>query len=222
MIVDLLESLEEFRAQWPFAARYARVNGWRMHYVDEGGGDPILLLHGNPTWGFPLPQRHPAAGRCGTPRHRPRHDRFRPVREACPRAGAQSRRAYRQPHRPGPPARSAPSDSGVPRLGRPNRPGLRDEQPGTNSVAGPHEHLGVADAAGGVPHPPVPVAHHARAPDRALSDGPTQCPGAAAGCICRSSTANIPAGGAGRLRGRPARCRDASSDLGLAAMDTAG
>jgi pimeloyl-ACP methyl ester carboxylesterase len=27
-----------------------RVNGWRMHYVDVG--DPILLLHGNPTWGF--------------------------------------------------------------------------------------------------------------------------------------------------------------------------
>jgi pimeloyl-ACP methyl ester carboxylesterase len=24
----------------------------RMHYVDEGNGDPVLLLHGNPTWGF--------------------------------------------------------------------------------------------------------------------------------------------------------------------------
>jgi pimeloyl-ACP methyl ester carboxylesterase len=23
-----------------------------MHYVDEGEGDPVLLLHGNPTWGF--------------------------------------------------------------------------------------------------------------------------------------------------------------------------
>jgi pimeloyl-ACP methyl ester carboxylesterase len=22
------------------------------HYVDEATGDPILLLHGNPTWGF--------------------------------------------------------------------------------------------------------------------------------------------------------------------------
>ena len=40
------------REKWPFAARYARVNGWRMHYVDEGAGDPVLLLHGNPTWGF--------------------------------------------------------------------------------------------------------------------------------------------------------------------------
>lgn len=40
------------RAQWPFRARFARVNTWRMHYIDEGAGDPIVLLHGNPTWGF--------------------------------------------------------------------------------------------------------------------------------------------------------------------------
>jgi pimeloyl-ACP methyl ester carboxylesterase len=40
------------REKWPFAARYARVNGRRMRYVDEGIGDPVLLLHGNPTWGF--------------------------------------------------------------------------------------------------------------------------------------------------------------------------
>jgi hypothetical protein len=39
----------EIRAQWPFAPRYKSVNGSRM---DEGGGDPVLLLHGNPTWGF--------------------------------------------------------------------------------------------------------------------------------------------------------------------------
>jgi pimeloyl-ACP methyl ester carboxylesterase len=42
----------EIRAQWPFAPRYKSVNGWRMHYVDEGSGDPVLLLHGNPTWGY--------------------------------------------------------------------------------------------------------------------------------------------------------------------------
>jgi haloalkane dehalogenase len=52
MIVDPFESLDGFRSQWPFAARYARVNGWRMHYIDEGVGDPVMLLHGNPTWGF--------------------------------------------------------------------------------------------------------------------------------------------------------------------------
>jgi hypothetical protein len=23
-----------------------------MHYLDEGTGDPVVLLHGNPAWGF--------------------------------------------------------------------------------------------------------------------------------------------------------------------------
>jgi pimeloyl-ACP methyl ester carboxylesterase len=40
------------RERWPWRPRFARVNGWRMHYVDEGAGDPVVLLHGNPTWGF--------------------------------------------------------------------------------------------------------------------------------------------------------------------------
>jgi len=43
---------EALLAQWPYAPRYAEVNGWRMHYIDEGEGDPVVLLHGNPTWGF--------------------------------------------------------------------------------------------------------------------------------------------------------------------------
>jgi pimeloyl-ACP methyl ester carboxylesterase len=42
----------EIGAQWPYRRRYANVNGWRMHYIDEGEGDPVVLLHGNPTWGF--------------------------------------------------------------------------------------------------------------------------------------------------------------------------
>jgi haloalkane dehalogenase len=28
------------------------VDGLRMHYVDEGDGEPILLLHGEPTWSY--------------------------------------------------------------------------------------------------------------------------------------------------------------------------
>jgi len=38
--------------EWPYEPRFANVNGWRMHYIDEGDGDPVVLLHGNPTWGF--------------------------------------------------------------------------------------------------------------------------------------------------------------------------
>jgi pimeloyl-ACP methyl ester carboxylesterase len=24
----------------------------RLHYVDEGTGEPVVMLHGNPTWGY--------------------------------------------------------------------------------------------------------------------------------------------------------------------------
>ena len=37
---------------WTFEPRYLEQDGLRMHYVDEGTGDPALLLHGEPTWGF--------------------------------------------------------------------------------------------------------------------------------------------------------------------------
>ena len=36
-------------AEFPFESHYATVKGSRMHYVEEGDGDPILFLHGNPT-----------------------------------------------------------------------------------------------------------------------------------------------------------------------------
>ena len=36
-------------ADFPFEAHYVSANGSKMHYVDEGDGDPILFLHGNPT-----------------------------------------------------------------------------------------------------------------------------------------------------------------------------
>jgi haloalkane dehalogenase len=39
-------------AGWPYAPCYVEQGGRRMHYVEEGYGDPILLLHGEPTWGF--------------------------------------------------------------------------------------------------------------------------------------------------------------------------
>ena len=37
---------------YPFESRYAEVAGSRVHYIDEGTGPPLLLLHGNPTWSF--------------------------------------------------------------------------------------------------------------------------------------------------------------------------
>ena len=43
---------ETFDGTWPFAPRVFEGSGFRQHYVDEGAGDPILLLHGEPTWGY--------------------------------------------------------------------------------------------------------------------------------------------------------------------------
>ncbi|MBI3695936.1 MAG: alpha/beta fold hydrolase [Acidobacteria bacterium] len=37
---------------YPFAPHYLDWQGLRMHYVDEGAGKPVLLLHGEPTWSY--------------------------------------------------------------------------------------------------------------------------------------------------------------------------
>ncbi len=37
---------------FPFRSRFVSVDGQRLHYVDEGSGETILMLHGNPTWSF--------------------------------------------------------------------------------------------------------------------------------------------------------------------------
>jgi haloalkane dehalogenase len=43
-----------FNGLWPFEPRWFEVPDGRMHYVDEGprDGRPVVLVHGNPTWGF--------------------------------------------------------------------------------------------------------------------------------------------------------------------------
>jgi haloalkane dehalogenase len=37
---------------YSFEPHYIEQDGLRMHYVDEGEGDPVLLLHGEPTWAY--------------------------------------------------------------------------------------------------------------------------------------------------------------------------
>ncbi len=39
-------------AMLPFRRSVVRVGGWAMHVMEQGEGLPVLLLHGNPTWGF--------------------------------------------------------------------------------------------------------------------------------------------------------------------------
>ena len=40
---------ETISADFPYESHFVEVLGSRMHYVDEGQGDPFLLIHGNPT-----------------------------------------------------------------------------------------------------------------------------------------------------------------------------
>ncbi len=47
------ELSERTRAEhFPFESRFVTVQGHRIHYIDEGSGPTLLLLHGNPTWSF--------------------------------------------------------------------------------------------------------------------------------------------------------------------------
>src|SRR3954454_5514706 len=39
-------------ARSPFPPHFLDLAGVRLHYVDEGRGDPVVMLHGNPTWSF--------------------------------------------------------------------------------------------------------------------------------------------------------------------------
>ncbi len=40
------------RFQFPFDENYEVIDGVRIHYVDEGSGPPILMVHGQPTWSY--------------------------------------------------------------------------------------------------------------------------------------------------------------------------
>jgi pimeloyl-ACP methyl ester carboxylesterase len=40
------------RSLYPFTGRYFERRGLRYHYLDEGEGSPVVMVHGNPTWSF--------------------------------------------------------------------------------------------------------------------------------------------------------------------------
>lgn len=37
---------------YPFESHYFERDGHRMHYIDEGEGETLVMLHGNPSWSF--------------------------------------------------------------------------------------------------------------------------------------------------------------------------
>ncbi len=41
-----------FEQEYPFASHWFDVGGHVQHYIDEGQGPVLLMVHGNPTWSF--------------------------------------------------------------------------------------------------------------------------------------------------------------------------
>ncbi|WP_448956124.1 alpha/beta fold hydrolase [Labrys neptuniae] len=50
----MIEADVTFDGTFPFQPHFSTAPGFRMHYVDEGptDGEPVLLLHGEPSWGY--------------------------------------------------------------------------------------------------------------------------------------------------------------------------
>ena len=48
----MIPANETFDGTWPFAPHFFDGNAFRQHYVDEGNGEPIICLHGEPTWAY--------------------------------------------------------------------------------------------------------------------------------------------------------------------------
>ncbi len=44
--------INRFRSLYPFKSHWLDCGGLRYHYLDEGSGEPLLCVHGNPTWSF--------------------------------------------------------------------------------------------------------------------------------------------------------------------------
>jgi haloalkane dehalogenase len=50
---------------WPYEPHYIEINGLRIHYVEAGSGDPILCLHGEPTWSYLYRKMIPSLSQVG-------------------------------------------------------------------------------------------------------------------------------------------------------------
>ena len=58
--------------EYPFQPHVFPTPAGQMHYVDEGSGEPIIFVHGNPTWSFEfrkLIQAFTTTNRCIAPDH---------------------------------------------------------------------------------------------------------------------------------------------------------
>lgn len=60
------------KQEYPFKNHYLKLPVGKMHYIDEGNGEPIIFLHGNPAWSFEFRNQIKALSmtkRCIAPDH---------------------------------------------------------------------------------------------------------------------------------------------------------
>ena len=48
----MVNNLESFKDIYPFYSHFFNLSPYKYHYIDEGEGEVLLFLHGNPTWSF--------------------------------------------------------------------------------------------------------------------------------------------------------------------------
>ncbi len=42
----------DLKKLYPFTGKFLEREGLRYHYLDEGNGAPVVMVHGNPSWSF--------------------------------------------------------------------------------------------------------------------------------------------------------------------------
>lgn len=62
----------DWKSVYPYESHWLRLGDHQYHFVDQGQGDPLLMVHGNPTWSFywrRLIDAFSPAYRCVAPDH---------------------------------------------------------------------------------------------------------------------------------------------------------
>jgi haloalkane dehalogenase len=68
----VVNNFNSFKDLYPFTSLYFDLSPYKLHYLDEGEGEVLLFLHGNPTWSFyyrSLIQNFQGRYRCVVPDH---------------------------------------------------------------------------------------------------------------------------------------------------------
>ncbi len=64
MMAPGVDAEPSISAEFPYESQYVEVLGSKMHFIEQGQGDPILMLHGNPSssylWRNVIPHVSPA------------------------------------------------------------------------------------------------------------------------------------------------------------------